>query len=87
MRAAADALAGRGRILAVDADGRVEAEALASLDAGVAWVSVMWVNNETGTVQPLPAVIEAARRVGASVHSDAVQAVGHLPVSFADSGL
>ena len=55
--------------------------------AGVAWVSVMWVNNETGTVQPLPAVIEAARRVGASVHSDAVQAVGHLPVSFADSGL
>ena len=87
VRAAADALAGRGRILAVDADGRVEAEALASLDAGVAWVSVMWVNNETGTVQPLPAVIEAARRVGASVHSDAVQAVGHLPVSFADSGL
>lgn len=50
-------------------------------------VSVMWVNNETGAVQPVAAVAERAHAVGALAHSDAVQAFGHLPVDFARSGL
>ena len=50
-------------------------------------VSVMWVNNETGAVQPVAAVAERAHAVGALAHSDAVQAFGHLPVGFARSGL
>jgi cysteine desulfurase len=47
----------------------------------------MWVNNETGVVQPVPEIARAARAAGALAHSDAVQAVGHLPVDFAASGL
>ena len=48
----------------------------------------MWANNEVGTLQPVEAVAAAApREHGALSHSDAVQAVGHLPVDFAASGL
>ncbi|WP_300080056.1 cysteine desulfurase family protein [Propioniciclava sp.] len=73
--------------LGVDADGVVTADALAGLSPGVALVSVMAVNNETGTVQPLDAVVDAVRRVGAVAHSDGVQALGHVPLDFAASGL
>ncbi|GAA4288452.1 cysteine desulfurase family protein [Georgenia daeguensis] len=54
---------------------------------GVAVVSVMWVNNETGAVQPVREVAALAHAAGVPVHSDAVQAVGHVPVDFAGSGL
>jgi len=58
-----------------------------STDLGdVALVSVMWANNEVGTVQPVADLAAAAHEVGVPFHTDAVQAVGHLPVSFADSG-
>lgn len=77
----------RVRWLGVDRGGVVTADALASVPPQTACVSVMWVNNETGAVQPVAAVVEAARRVGALAHSDAVQALGHVPVSFAASGL
>ncbi len=40
----------------------------------------MWVNNETGAIQPIGAVVEACRRAGVRAHSDAVQALGHVPV-------
>lgn len=50
-------------------------------------VSVMWANNETGAIQPIDAVVRIARRHRALVHADAVQAVGRLALSFADSGL
>nr|WP_297424580.1 cysteine desulfurase family protein [uncultured Actinotalea sp.] len=78
-------------VLPVDADGRLdlgalEAELVARGDA-TALVSVMWANNEVGTVQPLPRVVELAHRYGVPVHADAVQAVGQLPVDFAASGL
>ena len=78
-------------VLPVDADGRLdlgalEAELVARGDA-TALVSVMWANNEVGTVQPLPQVVELAHRYGVPVHADAVQAVGQLPVDFAASGL
>jgi cysteine desulfurase len=77
--------------LPVDRLGRVD---LAALDAAlsrepqtVALVTVMWASNEVGTVQPLARVVEAARARGVPVHSDAVQAVGQLPVDFAATGL
>ena len=73
--------------LGVDADGVVTADALATLDASVSVASVLWVNNETGAIQPVPAVVDAARRAGALAHSDGVQALGHVPVSFPASGL
>ena len=50
-------------------------------------VSVMWVNNETGAVQPVDDVVELAHAAGALAHSDAVQAFGHLPLDFEGSGL
>ncbi|MBK8076147.1 MAG: cysteine desulfurase [Kineosporiaceae bacterium] len=80
--------------LAVDEFGRVDPEAVraAILDGdhgpdGVALVSVMWANNEVGTVQPIAEIAAVAREYGVPVHTDAVQAVGSLPVSFAASGV
>ena len=75
--------------LRVGADGVVDlAHAEEVLGRGdVAVVSVMWVNNETGAVQPVREVAALAHGVGVPVHSDAVQAVGHVPVHFAGSGL
>ncbi len=55
--------------------------------AEVSLVSVMWANNEVGTVQPIGDLAAVARAHGIPIHSDAVQAVGHLPVDFAASGL
>jgi cysteine desulfurase len=53
----------------------------------IALVTVMAANNEVGTLQPLPEVVEAAHRHGIPVHADAVQALGQVPFSFADSAL
>lgn len=72
------------------ADGSVSAaalrEALRSHD-DVALVSVMWANNEVGTVMPIAELAAVAAEFGVPMHSDAVQAVGQLPVDFAASGL
>jgi cysteine desulfurase len=60
------------------------------LDAGadeIALVTVMWANNEVGSLQPVADIAASAARFGIPVHSDAVQAFGSVPVSFADSGL
>lgn len=84
---AAASLGSRRLLLEVDADGQVTTAGLGSLDASVAWASVIWSNNETGTTQPVEAFVAACRREGVRAHSDAVQALGHLPVSFAGSGL
>jgi cysteine desulfurase len=77
--------------LEVDAFGRVHADTLAAAIAenpdDVALVSVMWANNEVGTVQPVTELVEVARSYGIPIHSDAVQAVGQLPVDFAAFGL
>lgn len=53
----------------------------------VALISVMWANNEVGTVQPIEEVVAVAAAHGIPVHTDAVQAVGHVPVGFASSGV
>ncbi len=80
--------------LGVDACGRVDPERVREAIVGapggpdgVALVSVMWANNEVGTVQPVPEIAAIAHEHGIPVHSDAVQAVGSLPVDFAASGV
>src|SRR4051794_27043389 len=77
--------------LPVDGLGRVDLGALrAEVErdpAAVALVSVMWANNEVGTIQPVPEVVAVAHEHGIPVHSDAVQAAGHVPVDFAASGV
>ncbi|HIY50805.1 MAG TPA: cysteine desulfurase [Candidatus Olsenella avicola] len=84
----APALRGRGfevRLARPDATGVVrptELEAL--LDDTCALVSVMYANNETGAVQPVPELARAAHRAGAVFHTDAVQAFGHVPLELAD---
>jgi cysteine desulfurase len=73
--------------LPVDALGRVSTDALRdALDDDVALVTVMWANNEVGTVQPVVELAALARAAGVPFHTDAVQAVGLLPVDFAASG-
>ena len=84
---AARAVGKRLQILQVDSDSQLRVEALGALPPETGLISVMWVNNETGMVQPLDAVVAAGHAYGALVHSDAVQAVGHVPFSFRDSGL
>ena len=78
-------------LLPVDRDGRLDVDALAATverdPQSVALVSVMTANNEVGTLQPLGRVVELASRHGIPVHSDAVQAMGQIPVDFAASGL
>lgn len=77
--------------LEVDQLGRVDPETLrAAIEtdpAAVALVSVMWANNEVGTVQPIAELAAVAHELGIPMHSDAVQAVGQLEVSFAASEL
>ncbi len=87
-------LAGEGaevEHVAVDALGRLDLDAfratLESDPGSVALVSVMWANNEVGTVQPVAEVAEIAHAHGIPVHTDAVQALGQLPVDFAASGV
>jgi cysteine desulfurase len=77
--------------LPVDAQGVVRLDAVESeieRDPGsVALVTVMWANNEVGSIQPIPDVVRLAARHGIPVHSDAVQAFGAVPLDFRSSGL
>jgi len=74
--------------LPVDETGLVTVASLAdALDGDdVALVTVMWANNEVGTVQPIPELARVAHAAGVPLHTDAIQAVGQLPVDFAASG-
>ncbi|MFI8994246.1 cysteine desulfurase family protein [Streptomyces sp. NPDC053542] len=77
--------------LPVDAYGRVHPDALraaiATDPSDVALITVMWANNEIGTVQPVAELAAVAREFDIPVHADAVQAFGQLEVDFAASGL
>jgi cysteine desulfurase len=76
--------------LRVEPTGRVMPDALAEAlgDGGdVAVASVMWANNEIGAVSDVAALAEVAHAVGVPLHTDAVQAVGQVPVDFAASGV
>ncbi len=78
-------------LLPVDGDGVLDVPALQhSVDRdpdSVALISVMWANNEVGAVQPIDRVVEVAAAHHIPVHSDAVQAVGQVPLDFARSGV
>jgi cysteine desulfurase len=75
-------------LLPVDGGCRLDLPALEeALTDEVSLLSVMWANNETGVLQPLDEVVARAAAYGVPVHSDAVQAVGAVPVDFAASGL
>ncbi|MFC4906130.1 cysteine desulfurase family protein [Actinomadura gamaensis] len=68
--------------------GRVRPETLREMIGtgdDVALVTVMWANNEVGTVQPVAELAEIAREHGVPFHTDAVQAAGQLPVDFGAS--
>ncbi len=68
-------------VIPVDARGRLDEDVLDRVLSQTPHVlSVMWVNNETGTVLPVPRVAAAAREAGVVFHTDAVQAMGKLPV-------
>ena len=77
--------------VAVDADGSLDVDALRETierdPSSVALISVMWANNEVGTLQPLDEVVALAAAHAIPVHTDAVQAVGQVPVDFAGSGV
>ncbi len=69
--------------LQVDEKGRLDMQQyLESLSNKVAIVSVMWANNETGTLFPVEEMAELARSAGVMFHTDAVQAVGKLPMDL-----
>jgi cysteine desulfurase len=81
----------RVELLPVDRDGRLVLDALRDTlerdPASVAVISVMWANNEVGTLQPIAEVVELAGEYGIPVHTDAVQAIGKVPVDFAAAGV
>jgi cysteine desulfurase len=86
-------LPGRVDVLGVGADGYLDPAALAgslvpgtAAGRGTALVSVMWVNNETGAVQPVAELARRCTAAGVLFHTDAVQAVGHLGVAFGEVG-
>lgn len=53
----------------------------------VALVNLMWANNETGVITDMPKAVALAKKYDVPVHSDAIAAFGHVPISFANSGL
>jgi len=72
-------IAGPGR------DGVVSAATVASLvGRETALVSVMYANNETGVIQPIPEIAQAAHAAGAIFHTDAVQAFGRIPMDLSE---
>jgi cysteine desulfurase len=74
--------------LPVDGDGRVETAALErALAADTFLVAIMLANNETGVLQPVRELARIARAHGALFLTDAVQAVGKIPVGVADLGV
>ncbi|HEX5538986.1 MAG TPA: cysteine desulfurase family protein [Methylophilaceae bacterium] len=71
-------------LIGVDADGRIRQSHLQEiLGTPTSLVSVMLANNETGVIQDIAAIAEEARRRGAYLHTDAVQALGKMPLDFA----
>lgn len=78
-------------LLPVDAAGRVRPEvlraAMEEAPEATALVSVMWANNEVGTVNPIRELAAVAHEYGVPMHTDAVQAVGILPIDFGASGV
>lgn len=72
---------GRVTYVAVDREGRIDpAEVEAAIEADTVLISLMWANNETGTVFPIEQLAAIARKHEVRFHTDAVQALGRLPI-------
>jgi cysteine desulfurase len=75
----------RATVLPVERDGRLDPDRFeAALEPATRVASVMWANNETGVVQPIAELARRARAHGVPFHTDAVQALGKLPLALAD---
>lgn len=75
-------------LLPVHEDGMVRVDELkAALRDDTALVSIMFANNEIGTVQPIRELAEVCREAKVLFHTDAVQAVGHIPVNVSELGV
>ncbi len=74
--------------IGVDGDGRLDmAEYKAAVDTDTAIVSLMWANNETGVIFPIEEAAAIAKAKGALFHTDAVQAIGKIPINMANSSV
>ena len=74
--------------ISVDTDGRLDLDELRhSIDDDTAVVSIMYANNETGTVFPIEDIADIAKSKGAVFHTDAVQAVGKIPLDLSTSNI
>lgn len=74
--------------IGVDEKGRFDmARFQRVLDEDTALVSVMWANSETGTIFPIAEIARLAHEKGALFHTDAVQAVGKIPVNVQEAGV
>jgi cysteine desulfurase len=72
----------------VDSKGRIDLESLEGLvDDNTAVVSVMWANNEIGNIYPVDKIAEIAHKHGALFHTDAVQAVGKIPMKLSEMNI
>lgn len=75
-------------VIPVDGKGRLDRDAYrAALSPRVAIASIMWANNETGTLFPVTELAEEAKAVGALFHTDAVQAVGKIPIDLKSTAI
>jgi len=75
-------------LLPVDENGVVRLDGVdAALEAGPAVLSVMWANNEVGVLQPVGEVGARCRAAGVAFHTDAVQALGKVPVRVDEAGV
>jgi cysteine desulfurase len=74
--------------LNVDGEGQIDLKELeAAVDDDTAIVSLMYANNETGVIFPIEAAAKIVKAKGALFHTDAVQAVGKIPLNMAESGI
>ncbi len=75
----------RSTFVPVDKDGNLDMDYLLKhLTADTAIVSIMWANNETGVIFPIPEIVEEVKERGIVFHTDAVQAVGKIPINLSE---
>lgn len=75
-------------ILPVDSEGMVDPEDVKrAITPETCLISIMYANNEVGTIQPIEEISRIAREAGVLFHTDAVQAVGHMPVDVKSLGV
>ena len=84
----AESLGFKVRFVPADGHGKVDMGALkAALSEKTLFVSVMMANNEIGTIQDIKEIARLAKEAGAFMHTDAIQAVGKIPVNVVDLGV